>query len=533
MRIRRILQLACLVALGSSVAAASPNQVSVTPKQASRFLAQATLGADWEEIQRTAKIGYKAWLEEQYKRPVGYQRPALDQRLAQGLEVDEAHRRWAWWAQVLQGPDPLRQRVALALSEIFVVSDNLGDIGDNPQGLADYYDTLLGDAFGNYRDLLRDVTLHPIMGVYLSHLRNEKSSGGRFPDENYAREIMQLFSIGLFRLRDDGTQIHDAMGQPIPTYDNGDITEMAKIFTGLSFASPDYDFDEGTAVWTAPMRMYDAFHEPGPKNLLRGMYVPAGQTGMHDLENAIDDLFNHPNVGPFIGRRLIQRLITSNPSPGYLQRVSAAFADNGKGVRGDLRAVISAILLDPEARKAPISADIHRGRLRESFLRRVHLARAFDASNLVASFPISDGDALTTFAQRPLSSPTVFNFFLPDYQPTGEILDAGLFAPEFQIINAVTALTSANSLGQQVRGTMNNDDQPALEVRLDLSDEIGIATDVKALLDRLDLLLMYGDMSAGMRQVLSQALVQLPDLEQRTEMAVHLIAFSPEYCVVK
>jgi uncharacterized protein (DUF1800 family) len=510
-----------------------PRPMATTPEKASRFLAQATLGANWEEIQHVADVGFEGWLEDQFERPIGYHRPYLDERLRLGLEVTAEHRRWSWWEQVMRGPDPLRQRVALALSELFVVSDNLEQVGNNPQGLADYYDMLLDNAFGNYRDLLLDVTRHPVMGAYLSHLRNAKTGAGRFPDENYAREVMQLFSIGLYLLHPDGTHVLDGAGQPIPTYDIEDITEFAKIFTGLAFDSADHDFYEGREVWTRPMRMYPQFHEPGPKRLLRGTWVPAGQTGLQDIEDAIDNLFEHPNTGPFVARRLIQRLVTSNPSPAYLERVSSAFADDGSGVRGDMRAVLTAILLDPEARSWPASGEIHRGMLRESFLRRVHLARAFDAANPVQTYPISDPGAPSDFSQRPLSSPSVFNFFLPDHQPTGPIAAAGLYAPEFQIITSMTAMTSANALRYQAEGSMNGAGEPLLDVQLQLSDEIAIASNVQALIDRLDLILMYGEMSAAMRQVLYQALVQLPDPEERARMAVFLVSISPEYCVVQ
>jgi uncharacterized protein (DUF1800 family) len=533
MTVRRAFHLACLLLVAAPLAVAG-SQATVTPAEASRFLAQATLGASWEEIHRTAAMGFEAWLEEQLERPVGHHQPLLDERSQLGLEVGAEHRRWSWWQQVMRGPDPLRQRVALALSEHFVVSDNLDAIASNPRGLANFTDMLLDNAFGNYRDLLLDVTLHPIMGVYLSHLRNERSNPaiGRFPDENYAREIMQLFSIGLYRLERDGTFVLSGKGQPIATYDNDDITEFAKIFTGLAFDGADHDFHEGQELWTAPMRMYDAFHEPGPKHLLRGRYLPAGQTGMQDIEDAIDNLFEHPNVGPFVARRLIQRLVTSNPSPAYLERVAAVFEDDGRGVRGDMKAVLRAILLDPEARSWPLQSGIGHGMLRESFLRRVQLARAFDAANQVASYPISDGNAPTDFSQRPFSSPTVFNFFLPDHRPAGPILDAGLFAPEFQIITAVTAISSANALRAQVDGAMNSDED-ALEVRLDLTDEIAVASDVSALLDRLDLILMYGNMSGPMREVLIHALEQRSDPAERVRMAIHLISISPEYCVLK
>jgi uncharacterized protein (DUF1800 family) len=286
-------------------------------------------------------------------------------------------------------------------------------------------------------------------------------------------------------------------------------------------------------MWTRPMRMYEEHHEPGPKYLLRGRYVPAGQTGMTDINAAIDMLYRHPNVGPFIARRLIQRLVTSNPSPAYIQRVAGAFANDGRGVRGNMKAVITAILLDAEARAWPTAGNITKGMLRESFLRRVQFARAFDASNLVGTYPISDPGAPDDFNQRPVSSPTVFNFFLPDHQPTGVIADAGLFAPEFQIITTVTAITSANALRNQVRGTMNSDPNEALEVRLDLSNEIAIAGDPNALLNRLNLILMYGTMSNPMRGVLIRAIEQLNDPRERVATALQLISIAPEYAVLK
>jgi uncharacterized protein (DUF1800 family) len=525
---------ACLLLVASAGSAATA-RAAMTPAQASRFLSQASLGADYEEIQRTTRMGPNLWLQEQFAKPIGYHQPLLDQRFRLGLEVTSEQRRWSWWQQVMRGPDPLRQRVALALSEIFVVSDNSDAVASNPIGAANYYDLLLKNAFGNYRDLLRDVSLHPMMGAYLSHLRNDKSDprSGRYPDENYAREIMQLFSIGLFHLKPDGTFLRNGRGEPIPTYNNDDITEMAKIFTGLAFDGPDRNFGNGVEMWTRPMRMYEEHHEPGPKYLLRGRYVPAGQSGMQDVNSAIDSLFQHPNVGPFIARRLIQRLVTSNPSPAYIQRVAAVFANNGRRVRGDMKAVITAILLDPDARAWPTSGGITKGMLRESFLRRVQFARAFDAENLVGTYPIADGGAPDDYGQRPVSSPTVFNFFLPDHQPTGIIANAGLFAPEFQIVTAVTAITSANALRGQIRGTMNSDPNDALEVRLDLSDEIATASSPRALVDRFNLILMYGTMSNPMREVLVRAIEQLNDPRERVMTTLQLISIAPEYAVLK
>jgi uncharacterized protein (DUF1800 family) len=267
--------------------------------------------------------------------------------------------------------------------------------------------------------------------------------------------------------------------------------------------------------------------------LLRGQNVAGGRTAAAELDVAMDNIFNDPNVGPFVARRLIQRLVTSNPSPAYVERVSAVFADDGAGRRGDMRAVITAILLDPDARARPTSGAIERGMLREPFLRRVHLARAFDAASPALDYRIGDGGAPVAFAQRPVSSPSVFNFFLPDHRPMGPIADAGLYGPEFQILTAVTAITGANALRGQIDHAMNNDQNPAFEVRLDLDDEIALAADVRALVDRLDLLLMHGTMSGAMREVLIGALERIGDLDTRARMAVHLISISPEYCVVQ
>ncbi len=532
----------CRMAVAFAVIAAScgtllaQSQEPLTPRRASRFLAQATLGADWEEIQRATQLGLEGWLDDQFQQPIGYHEPPLQAIENRGVVLDSAIRRAVWWEQVMESPDLLRQRVALALSEIYVISDNVTAVDDNVLGTANYYDMLLSHSFGNFRDLLRDVSLHPIMGAYLSHLRNERSdpSRGRFPDENYAREVMQLFSIGLFELNIDGTLQRDGNGNAIPTYDNDDITEFAKIFTGLSFDSAFPDFRNGLPVWDRPMEMYPPYHEPGPKFLLRGNFVPASQTGLEDVESAIDNLFQHPNVGPFLARRLIQRMVTSNPSPAYIRRVAEAFNNNGNNVRGDMKAVVRAVLLDPEARTWPTAAVSFEGRLRESFLRRVHLARAFNAANLTNDFPIDDRSAPVNFGQRPMSSPTVFNFFLPDHQPQGDIGDRGLYAPEFQIITAVTAIASADDLESQITSGMNRAPlNPLAVVRLDLSDEIALAPNVTALIDRLDLLMTYGNMSGQMRQILVENLSRLSDPGERAQMALYLISISPEYAVIQ
>ncbi|MGI9271519.1 MAG: DUF1800 domain-containing protein, partial [Woeseiaceae bacterium] len=360
---------------------------------ASRFASQATFGMDFAGIDTIARQGKENWLDSQFALPVSdhvsIAADIVNRREAgefAAFENDIEYliyaRRLAWWHRTITASDVVRQRVAFALSEIFVVSDNVDDLIVYPFALSGYYDTLLRNAFGNYRDLLRGVTLHPAMGIYLSHVNNRRSdpAANIFPDENYAREVMQLFSIGLFELNIDGSLRLDGDGEPIPTYSNVEIREFAKIFTGLSFGGANPFFGNPAPSFAAPMQMFDAEHEPGSKNLLNGIVVPAGQTGMQDIEAALDNLFNHPNVGPFIGKQLIQRLVTSNPSPAYIERVARVFNGDVSGVRGDMRAVVRAVLLDPEAESAATTmADF--GKLREPVVRYASILRQFGANS--------------------------------------------------------------------------------------------------------------------------------------------------------
>jgi uncharacterized protein (DUF1800 family) len=441
------------------------------------------------------------------------------------------YRRFAFWEQALTAPDQLRQLVAYALTQIFVVSDNVDDIFINPLGLSSYYDTLLTHAFGNYRDLLRAVTLHPVMGIYLSHVNNARSNpaANTFPDENYAREVMQLFSIGLFELNADGTQRLDGSGAPIPTYDNADIRAFAAVFTGLSYGAEQPGgasfFGNPVPVLHVPMEMFDGFHEPGEKALLNGVVVPAGQTGSEDIEDAIDNLFNHPNVGPFIGRQLIQRLVTSNPSPAYVARVTAAFDGDGSTPRGDMVAVLRAILLDPEAETGI--------KLREPFLRYVALNRGLDVRSGDGTFPGLGyvGQFLTQ--QNVLSAPSVFNFYLPVFSPAGELSDAGLVAPEFQITNASTIVGVTNLLAYALFGEVSVETPEGFtDITLDLSDYEALADDPDALLDRIDLVFFAGGMDDATREAIRDAIAPVgADPGIRTRLALYLALASPAYAV--
>ena len=510
---------------------------------ASRFGSQATFGLAFRDIDELARAGRTTWLERQFALPIGEHssivRDLVLRREAgefvpfeQDVEYLILFRRLAWWHRTVTSEDVLRQRVAFALSEIFVVSDNVDDLIIDPFALAGYYDMLLTHAFGNFRDLLRDVSLHPAMGVYLSHVNNRRADPANniFPDENYAREVMQLFSIGLFELNLDGTLKTTPDGRPIATYSNAEIREFAKIFTGLSFGGPDAYFGRSEPNFLAPMTMFDAEHEPGPKRLLYGAVVPAGQSGMQDIDAAIDNLFNHPNVGPFIGKQLIQRLVTSNPSPAYVERVARAFNGDATGVRGDMRAVIRAVLLDPDASSAP--DPLQAGKLREPVVRRAAILRQFGATS-ADGFIANTGYFLQELGkQHPLSAPSVFNFFLPAHAPAGEIAAAGLVAPEFQITTANSIVGMTNLVDFIVIGGFTTDaPQPFAQVQLDMSDYVALAADVDALLDRLDIVLTAGALEPATKQAIRGLIADLDDPEARLRTALYLLLTSADYAV--
>lgn len=445
----------------------------------------------------------------------------------------------------------MRQRVAFALSQIFVVSLQDSGVAQYPRGVASFYDMLAADAFGNYRTLLEDVSLHPMMGMYLTSLHNAKENANRTPDENYAREVMQLMSIGLNKLNPDGTLVLVA-GKPVETYTTGDITGMAKVFTGWSWAGPDKTttrFNGGTPDanrdWT-PMQAYPQFHSSSQKDFL-GVTIPAQSSAdpQASLKVALDTLFNHPNVGPFIGRQLIQRLVTSNPSPQYIGRVAAAFANNGAGVRGDMKAVIKAVLLDPEARNDNVQATPRSGKLREPVIRLAHWMRSFNATSTSRQFLIHNtDDALSGLAQTPMRSPSVFNFYRPGYVPANTTLAAaGLVAPEMQI----TAETSTTGYLNLMRDVVPNGTGTNRDVKPDYTAELALTDTPDALVERVNLLLTAGQMSSGLKAKIVGAInsVAIPAAtannaatidtarKNRVYLAVFLTLASPEYIAQK
>lgn len=518
-----------------------PPQVSQAELTAAAdLLGKATFGPTFAEIENAAQQDLEVWLTAQFEQPASLHMPVVARYAAEygsdinGMPPPGLYRRFAFWERALRAPDQLRQLTAYALTQIFVISDNVDTLGIDPRALASYYDMLLNNAFGNFRDLLRDVTLHPAMGFYLSHVNNGRSDpiANTFPDENYAREIMQLFTIGLFELNPDGTPRLDNQGNQIPTYSNADIREFAKIFTGLSYGPETTGgnafFGNPAPVLYVPMQMFDTFHEPGEKRLLNDTVVAAGGTGLADIEAALDNLFLHPNTAPFFSRLLIQRLVTSNPSPAYVGRVAQAFA-GGDGVpRGDMKSVIRAVLTDPEADRGL--------RLREPFRRYVALNRSLGAwgeDNTAPGLGLV-GQFLTQ--QYVLSAPSVFNFYLPDFRPNGELSEAGLVAPEFQITNASTLIGVTNLMAYALYSGQSIDTPEGFTtITTDLSPFTEVAGDPDELLARINLVFFAGAMDESTQQIIHDALLEYAgagiDNQGLAQVALYLALISPGYAV--
>ena len=546
-----------------------------TKAEAVRFLAQASWGAAPEDIDPLIASGYAAWIDAQKTQAMSLTKPWLDTiatevdkgyvdpttlpylRAGNAANMNLKYRPalnigTAWMRNIIFGKDQLRQRVAWALSQIMVVSfGNLNDLNHNGVAMADYYDTLARNALGNFRDLLLAVTVHPAMSYFLSSIGNDKPDppNNRYPDENYAREVMQLFTIGLWELNDDGTQKLDGQNNPIPTYDNKDIENMARAFTGLWFEgkpwpaiAPNIPYQ-----WFSDYKlaMVEAHHDTDAKMLFHDKpwqtVLPADKTGMQDIGAALDALFNHPNIGPFIGRSLIKFLVTSNPSPAYVKRVAAVFANNGAGVRGDLFAVVKAILLDVEARSSAALTNPKFGKLQEPLVRVARMVRAFGAGKTLTNTDVTGlewwgTDKANALAQWPLLAPSVFNFFAPGYRHLGVLAQNGLTSPEFQIFNSVTAATVSNKFAEFIdkllhARTLGNTPQ----FKFDFTAERALAATPDALIDRLNLLLCAGQMSAGTRQRIVTGVngLAVTATDDRVHLAVWLAAVCPEGAVLR
>jgi len=608
--------------------------------EASRFLSQASFGARTEEMMRVVDLGIESWIDAQFQMPVNLLTPEMWSNWDRILEMRESlfnnyladiimyrqmaasavdpdsivppltqaevneefeyymedvygpyslHFNNAWWHSILTQEDQLRQRVAFALSQIFVVSAN-SDLTDEAEALTYYYDILLQNAFGNFRELIEDITLSPAMGYYLSHLNNPKAvpEENIHPDENYAREIMQLFTIGLYELNPDGSRKLDSNGDFIPSYNNQDIKEMARVFTGLGPGALDQRmYEAGDIEWTdvpyfglglyamnkqEPMVMYENWHDKESKSLLNGLEIPAGQSGMADINQALDFLFNHPNTGPFICRQLIQRLIKSNPTPDYISRVSSIFADNGNGVRGDMAAVIKAILLDEEARSCEAMMAWDNGKLSEPIIRQLNLTRlvelkpymyyeevtfdSYDSAGINRVLFEDYVDPETTpldywnngfevydnLKQYALNAPTVFNFYLPDHQPVGALIDNDLYGPEYKIHDTSTAINYLNTVWHMVGNPWWNyiwynwqERFTQFEPRYERYEEL-YREDLEKLIHQLDIEFTHGLMSEELKQTIRQFVADKPDWVEDfriTKFIIYLVMISPDYTVKK
>ncbi|MEZ5461692.1 DUF1800 family protein [Dokdonella sp.] len=517
----------------------SPTDLPASDAEAARFLTQASFGPTIPEIARLRTIGYSEWLRQEFNKPATsartYMEMVNDARLAANQSgVSHNNRLDRWFHTAATGSDQLRQRAAFALSQILVISDQNSSLGGESIQVSEYWDILARNAFGNYGELLDHVTWNPSMGKYLSHFRNRKASsdGLRQPDENYAREVMQLFTIGLIERNVNFTPILNG-GQPIPTYDQSVVTNYAKVFTGFNYNNAT-TISNGTNTYLR-MTCIASEHDVTAKTVIGGTVLPAGQSCPDDVADGLDLLFAHPNVAPFISRQLIQRFVSSSPSSAYIQRVAQKFNDNGFGERGDLSAVIKQILLDPEARNAP---GVNSGKPREPMLKLTAMWRAWDAQMPAAdeygNIPMGMTNPSGTFGQRPLGADTVFNFFEPDYQQPGAIADAGLFSPEFQTLNESSLTSSSNSYyTYSWNSYVGMSNPPSNRPLLNLAPLEALSSDPAAMVDEVNKRMMYGSMSTMMRDALINMLVFMngTSANEKARTVIYVTALSPEYAV--
>jgi uncharacterized protein (DUF1800 family) len=558
--------------------------------RATQFLQHATFGPTDAEItalaDRMLQIGVipaaDEWIERQFALPATRHESLAEAMVAADgftpIRTDinvSRYRYQAWWHNAVAAPDQLRQRMAWALMQILVVGqsgNNFNDPDAGPTGkarwlgLSNYYDLLLDNSFNTYRDVLGGVTFHPIMGVWLSHLRNRKATTTTFPDENYGREVLQLFSMGLYQLNPDGTHVTDSNGQSVPTYDNTHVETFARLFTGLNYAGST-TISNGAINYHQPMIMYEAFHDTNPKQVFGGVTLPGGTPGVADINAGLDNIYVQPSVGPFICHKLIQRFVRSNPSKGYIRRVVSRFDNNGSGQRGDLKAVLKAILLDQEAwdgirmvrRTDPWRLEVsgegtERSRLQEPVIAYAHFLRRYGSTDYVNGWFALPSMA-SNWTQYPYGSPTVFNFYSPTYQPAGDLASTNgsqnipggsLHAPEFQLLDAVVSNRTPNRYrsdiftGQTVHTLFSNATLGTFRctIRYDLSKEIALAPNPSALAAYLDQTLCCGTMRNSERQALVSALSVAPQTSSstpttRAQAALLCVLTSPAYMIVE
>lgn len=499
--------------------------------EAARFLAQASVAATASDVADVMQLGYGPWLDKQFAMPLSTPLWAWTQTMgfqAASYKSTDVGVDNALWFRLITAPDVLRQRVVLALSEIFVVSVRNMPVPWGQLLCVAYWETLEANCFGSFRTLIERVALSPAMGVYLSMRGSCKEDGsGRRPDENFARELLQLFTIGLVQLNIDGSPKLDAKGQTIETYNMADITGLARVFTGWDFDG----FDGSTPDYTRRPMVFDQTRHSTLDKAFLGVTIPGATPGQQAFTQALDTICAHPNVGPFIARQLIQRLTSSNPSGDYIARVARVFNDNGAGVRGDMQAVIRAVLMDGEARLrlSPLPDD-EMGKLREPIVRFLQWARVVKLQSSDGLWNVGDLSSPERLGQSPLRAPSVFNFFRPGYVPLNtSMAQQGLVAPEFQITDESSVIGYANFLfGILPNGASN--------VSVDYSDWLPLANDPAQLVDRINLLFTGRSLSAALVSDLSTALATLPldmadGAKRRVITAMLTVLCSPEFLV--
>jgi uncharacterized protein (DUF1800 family) len=536
-------------ALAGELSSGGSLRAKPTQRDAARFLLQATFGITGKaQVDALVSQGYDAWISGQLKRPAASHLAYIesqrgrDQAAGETPRVSEEMSYEAVWQQWLRGEDQLRARMSWALLQFFVISNIAPDI--RPVAMSSYMDMLNRNAFGNWRKLLEDVTLHPAMGYYLNMLESEKEnpSEGTHPNENYAREVLQLFSIGLVKLNLDGTPELDANGRTQPTFDEPVVKGFARAFSGFSYggldnSNPDrfHDHDDNDeALWVVPMKGWASYHEPGEKRLLNGARLSGGGSPEQDLSAALDNIFQHPNVPPFFCKQLIQRLVTSNPSPGYVKRVAGVFLNDGKGVRGNLMAVLRAVLLDTEARtEQPLGQRAGFGKLREPVIRFAHFLRGLGATSTSGSNRIHYLDSADDgLGQSPLLAPSVFNFYSPFYRPAGPVAAAGLVAPEFQITSETSTAGSLNFFHDLFQSEGYGWPEQH-RMNLQLEPWVNLASGAAMLVDQLDLVFFGLQMTPSTRQRLLTLINAIPadQSKERVQSALTLVALSPDFVV--
>ena len=582
-----------LLPMLAPLAWAEPTQEEL--EAASLLASRATFGMSYDQIVEMAEQGLDEWLDEQLNMECTsfvkwekdlvemYEDGEFDEFIDifdVNLNVEGEDPSWQvvknfgpidtiWYMAARYGKDQLCQRVAWALSQIFVITEYV--VENNPFAHTAYYDILIDNAFGNFRELIEDVTYSAQMGLMLSHVNNSRPRPElqRFPDENYARELMQLLSIGLFELNDNGTVKTDESEDFIPTYDGDDITNLARVLTGFAFDGESAQFNEyfpQGEEWMLPMMIFNFHHDKDEKVILGDIKIPSGQTGETDVRDALDAIHAHDNVGPFIGRQLIQRLVTSNPVPEYVRRVAEAFNDDGLGVRGNLKHVVKTILTDPEATNP--SQPIHFGKLREPMVRLMNLHRMFptmvvreDDRGLTNTFYAPN--FLDVGNQEPLKAPSVFNFYSPFHSPRGDLSDNELVAPEFQIFDMLTSIQTSNAIWDRLVGASDRAREDPLRpgttwfgsfeyededgevvwwhpvMSHDIDEYVELADEPSDLVDRLDIVMAHGTLNSETRRRFIHRIGQIPvsasdeeeDLRDRVWFAIWYMASLPDYIV--